>query len=296
MLEIVDRLPEFFDEPFADSSAIPTFLVSGVARRRVTVALSGDGGDELFFGYPRYFYADRARWLISAPRTLRRAAAAVANVVPVGIVKRASHLLRDDDPDPYARFISWWSRSDVLRLAGQVVENPTYAAARCRLSAVAYGYRAPALDIVSYLPEDILTKVDRASMAVSLETRCPFLDHTVAEFALTLALRIRKNGQVGKLPLRRLLYRRVPRALLDRPKMGFGVPLAEWLRGPLRGRMTAYLDGECLPLLGLEPEPARAAWREFLGGGQDQLTARLWNVFTLAAWVEHWCPEPAEAT
>jgi asparagine synthase (glutamine-hydrolysing) len=131
-------------------------------------------------------------------------------------------------------------------------------------------------------------------MAVSLETRCPFLDHTVAEFALRLALRVRTNGNVGKLPLRRLLYRRVPRALLDRPKMGFGVPLAEWLRGPLRGRMTAYFDGEHLPLLGLEPEPARAVWRAFLAGGKDHLTARLWNVFTLAAWVERWCPEPAE--
>ena len=152
--------------------------------------------------------------------------------------------------------------------------------------------RPPILDIVSYLPEDILTKVDRASMAVSLETRCPLLDHRVAEFAVKLPLAYRTNGRVGKLPLRRLLEHRVPRSLIERPKMGFGVPLADWLRGPLRPRMASYVDGPLLAALGLNPAPARLVWRNFLAGRAHR-TDLLWNLFALAAWAEYWKPESA---
>jgi asparagine synthase (glutamine-hydrolysing) len=225
---------------------------------RVTVALSGDGGDELFFGYPRYFFHDRARRLLDAPAPVRRALAGLAAVAPWRRVRRAADVLREESGDHYVRFIAWWSEHDVARMAGPVPPHPAYSAALARLAALPVSARAPVLDVVSYLPDDILTKVDRASMGVSLETRCPLLDHRVAEFALRLPLHQRANRRRGKLPLRRLLEKRVPRALIDRPKMGFGVPLADWLRGPLRTRMDAYvLGGKSLSLPGLDAGPAR---------------------------------------
>ena len=292
MLDVVDRLPSFFDEPFADSSAIPTYLVSRVTRQHVTVALSGDGGDELFFGYPRYFFVDRAAWLLSAPRAVRRALAGVASAAPWRRVRRAADVLLDDDRDRYGRFIAWWSGEELRAMAGPVAENPVYEEARARLAALNHQERAPILDVVSYLPEDILTKVDRASMAVSLETRCPLLDHRVAEFALGLPLHMKTGGGVGKLPLRRLLRKRVPVELTDRPKMGFGVPLDQWLRGPLRERMDAAVNGRVLKELGLDAAPAQALWREFLAGRVHR-TDRLWSLFALAEWVAHWRPQPA---
>jgi asparagine synthase (glutamine-hydrolysing) len=294
MLELVDRLPEMFDEPFADSSAIPTWLVSQITRQHVTVALSGDGGDELFFGYPRYFYATRAEWLLGAPRPIRRTVARVAAAAPWRRVRRAADVLRDDDGDPYGRFVAWWGGAELSRMAGTVPAHPAYMAALQRLGPLQPTARPPVLDVVSYLPDDILTKVDRASMAVSLETRCPLLDHRVAELALRLPLSMRTDGRIGKMPLRRLLEKRVPRALIDRPKMGFGVPLADWFRGPLRSRMDRYVDGPFLETLGLEPAPARTLWREFLVGRSHRADL-LWNALALAAWVERWAPEPVVA-
>jgi asparagine synthase (glutamine-hydrolysing) len=291
MLDVVERLPAFFDEPFADSSAIPMYLVSRATRRRVTVALSGDGGDELFFGYPRYFHLNRWGWLLRAPRPLRRAAALLAAAAPWRRVRRAADVLQDDDADPYGRFVAWWSRGDLARFGAGTPEFPAYASALERVAALEATARSPILDVVSYLPEDILTKVDRASMAVSLETRCPLLDHRVAEFALKLPLRLRSNGRTGKLPLRRLLDRRVPRALTERPKMGFGVPLADWLHGPLRTQMSTYVNGPLLGGLGLDPTPARRLWSDFLAR-RSHRTDLLWNVFALAAWAEQWKPDP----
>jgi asparagine synthase (glutamine-hydrolysing) len=293
MLDVVERLPAFFDEPFADSSAIPTYLVSRATRGHVTVALSGDGGDELFFGYPRYFLVTRGRWLLGAPRLVRRAAARVAAASSKRRMRRAADILVQDEEDPYARFVSWWGRSDRARFGATACDFPAYVAALERVAALEPRARPPVLDVVSYLPEDILTKVDRASMAASLETRCPLLDHRVAEFALTLPLALRMNGRTGKLPLRRLLARRVPRALTDRPKMGFGVPLADWLRGPLRVRMASYVDGPTLSALGLDPTPARLLWRAFLAGRAHR-TDQLWSVFALAAWAESWKPDPID--
>jgi asparagine synthase (glutamine-hydrolysing) len=294
MLDVVERLPEFFDEPFADSSAIPTYLVSKATRRHVTVALSGDGGDELFFGYPRYFFVNRGKWLLSAPAPVRRGVALFAAAAPWRRVRRVADVLREDDGDAYARFVAWWGGRDLAILGGATPANPAYAAARLRLGPLSISARSPVLDVVSYLPEDILTKVDRASMAVSLETRCPLLDHRVAELALRLPLHLRTDGRVGKLPLRRLLAKRVPDALIDRPKMGFGVPLADWLSGPLRPRMAGYVDGPLLSHLGLDPQPARSLWRQFLAG-QTHRVDLLWNVYALAAWVEQWKPEPVTA-
>lgn len=294
MLEIVDRLPTLLDEPFADSSVIPTFLVSRITRRHVTVALSGDGGDELFFGYPRYFFHARAGRLMDAPRSVQRSVAALAAAAPWRRVRRIADVLREESDDHYARFVTWWSDSDVATMAGTVAPHPAYVDARRRLAALPAAERPPVLDVVSYLPDDILTKVDRASMAVSLETRSPLLDHRVAEFALGLPLALRMRGRRGKLPLRRLLEKRVPRALVDRPKMGFGVPLADWLRGPLRGRVDGYLDGPWLRELGLDLAPARAVWRDFLAGRSHRVD-RLWSLFALGAWAEHWKPQPAES-
>jgi len=292
MLGIVDAIPGFFDEPFADSSAVPTYLVSRIARQRVTVALSGDGGDELFFGYPRYHHYARRGWALGTPGLVRRLAALAASAVPRRRFQRAADVLRQEEADPYLHFIAWWGAREVEALSGRPpADNPIYAAARERLAPLPPRERPPVLDLVSYLPEDILTKVDRTSMAASLEARAPLLDHRVAEFALRLPLALKWRRGRAKRLLRRVLYKRVPRRLLERPKMGFGVPLGDWFRGPLRERMSAHLAGPLLEDLGLEPAVARALWADFLAGRRLR-TELLWSLFVLMAWAEHWKSEP----
>jgi asparagine synthase (glutamine-hydrolysing) len=284
MLAVVDRLPAMYDEPFADSSAVPTYLVSRTAREMVTVALSGDGGDELFFGYPRYRYYTTAAAALSLPRPLRRAAAFAAARMPTRRMRRIADVLRSDDPDLYSRFVSWWTTPAIEAMTGAApLVAPAYADALRRAATLRIDSRAALLDVVSYLPEDILTKVDRASMAVSLEVRAPLLDHRVAEFALSLPITLKRRGGTMKWLLRELLYKRVPRELVDRPKMGFGVPLADWFRGPLRERMDDYCAGHDLEDLGIRPEPVRAMWADFSRG--EKLRADLlWQMFALVAW------------
>jgi len=251
MLTIVDRLAGMFDEPFADSSAVPTYLVSRAARRRVTVALSGDGGDELFWGYPRYRFHARVSPILALPRPLRLAAAAGADMLRSRRMRRAAHVLRSDDSDQYARFVSWWRPSEIAQMTGRLpLTAALYGDAFKRGAGLSEYDRPPLLDLVSYLPEDILTKVDRASMAVSLEVRAPLLDHRIAELALALPPHLKQRGATTKYLLRRLLYKRVPRELLERPKMGFGVPLDDWFRGPLRQRMAEFVAGPDLEDLG----------------------------------------------
>jgi len=291
MLDVVERLPDVFDEPFGDSSAIPTYVVSRITRQRVTVALSGDGGDEIFLGYPRYLHHARSGWLTSAPRIFRRTVAGAAAAIPWRRVRRVADVLRDDQPDIYARFITTWSGDDLNVLYGPTPEAPAYKETYRKLGASSRLQRAPLLDIVSYLPDDILTKVDRASMAVSLETRCPFLDHRLAEYALRLPVSLKTDGRLGKLPLRRLLSKRLPHELTNRPKRGFGVPLEDWFRGPLRERMAEYLSGRDLVELGLNPEPGRRLWQDFLRG-RSHRADRLWNLFVLIAWAKRWRPLP----
>jgi asparagine synthase (glutamine-hydrolysing) len=287
MLDVVDRLACMFDEPFADSSAVPTYLVSKIARASVTVALSGDGGDELFLGYPRYRLHIQAAAAMELPRSVRRAAAFGADRLPTRRLRRIADVLRSDDTDPYARFISWWRPEDIAALTGQPPpDGPAYADAQARCAALHRQDRASLIDIVSYLPEDILTKVDRASMAVSLEVRAPLLDHRVVEFALGLPVSLKYRRGTTKWLLRRLLYKRVPRALVDRPKMGFGVPLAAWFRGPLRERMDRYCAGDDFGDLALDPGPIRRLWADF-GAGRTHRTDLLWQMFTLAAWASH---------
>jgi len=284
MLAVVDRLPAMYDEPFADSSAVPTYLVSRTAREMVTVALSGDGGDELFFGYPRYRYHRTAAAVLSLPRSLRRAAAFGAARMPTRRLRRIADVLRSDETDHYARFVSWWTPPDIEAMTGAAAPvGPAYAEALRRAAALRVDSRAALLDVVSYLPEDILTKVDRASMAVSLEVRAPLLDHRVAEFALALPIALKRRGRTMKWLLRQLLYKRVPRELIDRPKMGFGVPLGDWFRGPLRERMDDYCAGHDLEDLGIHPEPVRAMWAAF-ARGENPRTDLLWQMFALVAW------------
>jgi asparagine synthase (glutamine-hydrolysing) len=284
MLELVDRLPDMYDEPFADSSAVPTFLVSRIARSRVTVALSGDGGDELFFGYPRYRFHGAAAAVLALPAPLRRAAAAGASRLPTRRLRRIADVLRSDDRDSYARFISWWQPDDIVAMTSKLpLVAPLYEDSFERIGALAEGDRPPLLDLVSYLPEDILTKVDRASMAVSLEVRAPLLDHRVVEFVLALPSSMKRRGGTSKWLLRKLLYKRVPRELVERPKMGFGVPLDDWFRGPLRDRMSDYCAGGDLEALGISPRAVRSLWSDFLNG-RSHRTDLLWQMFSLIAW------------
>ncbi len=284
MLDVIDRLPSIFDEPFADSSAIPTYLVSRAARGGVTVALSGDGGDELFFGYPRYRYFTQAQWALNLPGPLKRLGAAVARRGTTRRFRRIADVLGAEAGDGYLPFITWFGSEAVTAMMGRPTSAaPLYAAMYDRLAGRPRATWPGLLDLVSYLPDDILVKVDRASMATSLELRAPLLDHRVVEFALGLPPSLRGPALPSKYLLRRLLYARVPQALVDRPKMGFGVPLREWFHGPLRERMDEYCSSDAFEVAGLNPAPIRRIWREFKGGVEHRPDL-LWSAYSLAAW------------
>lgn len=297
MLDVVATMSRHMDEPFADSSLIPTYVVSRMTRRHVTVALSGDGGDELFFGYPRFWYYADMRWLLQAPRGVQDSLAALASRVPRRRFRRAADVLRQEDADGYRRFVTYWSEADAGRMSGRA-SSPyeTYDDVTRQMSRLPAELRPPVLDLVTYLPEDILTKVDRASMAVSLEARAPLLDHRLVEFALRLPLDLKRREGTSKWLLRRALYKRVPRELLERPKMGFGVPLADWFRGPLCAAFEERLAGDGLAALGLDPGPARLLWSDFKARKSNR-TDLLWSLHALLAWSEHALtnPRPAES-
>ena len=306
--DVIPNLPDYYDEPFADSSQIPTYLVSALTRRHVTVALSGDGGDEVFAGYTRYTWGDLLRRRTGRiPRPLRALAARalsalgedtwdrVLSVLPATCLpshpgqkvhKLADVLALKDDMALYRRLITAWNPADVVPGA---VETPTVAwddtAAR---DVPAFLERMQLLDTLTYLPDDILAKVDRASMAVALEARVPLLDHRVVEFAWSLprAMKVR-NGQ-GKWLLRQVLARHVPPALTERPKMGFGIPVDRWLAGPLRDWAEDLLSPAALAEGGLlNPAPIRAAWDEHLSGRRNRVT-ELWCVLMFQAWRRRW--------
>ena len=285
-LDLIPKIPLHYDEPFADSSAIPTMLVSRFAREHVTVALSGDGGDELFWGYQRYFAYRKMRGMLKGPRWLRRSAGAALSLVPDRRFRRAGALLAEDaaTEDRYLRFVKILTQREVERIAGRPAELPAlYQDARDRIGES----REDAVsirDLVSYLPEDILTKVDRASMAFSLEARVPLLDHRVVELSLSLPFDLKYRDGQGKHILRRLLYRRVPRELIDRPKMGFGVPLRQWFRGALRPQLSETLSPAAIERAGLvDPEGARA----LLGDDFECVDSRpeaVWSLYMLHLW------------
>ena len=295
LLDVVDRLPDMFDEPFGDSSAIPTYVVSAMARQQVTVALSGDGGDELFFGYPRYRHFVDSRWVLALPRPARELGAFVAARMGGRRQQRVADVLRAEEGDAYEAFISWCTPRQIAACTGHPSPRaPLYqdmldSTADCRPD-----LRCQLFDLVSYLPDDILTKVDRASMAVGLETRSPLLDHRVVEFALSLPAVLKSQGGQTKWLLRWLLYKRVPRSLLERPKMGFGVPLRDWFLGPLRERMDDYSRSDAWESMGIEPDPLRRMWREFSRGRYHRPDV-VWQAFTLAAWSARFRPSSGTA-
>lgn len=299
-LRAVPRLAGVYDEPFADSSQLPTLLVSELARRDVTVALSGDAGDELFAGYSHYSMAPRL-WnaLAPLPSALRRAAAGGLRAVPAGLLNAlgglAGHGLAGDrmhkgldllaarDVDEvYARLVSYWWRSPLVIGAGDVERADIVPSPAAGDTLHSFMLR----DTVSYLPDDILVKVDRASMSVSLEVHVPLLDHRIFEFAwgLPTAMKVR-DGQTKWL-LRRLLERYVPAALIERPKMGFSIPLAEWLRGPLRDWAGALLDPVKLRTQGyLDAGQVQSRWQQHQSGSRNW-QHELWNVLMFQAWLE----------
>jgi len=310
-MAVVPQLPSLYSEPFADVSQIPTFLVSKLARRHVTVALSGDGGDELFSGYTRYRMADRVWQVLSKiPPGLRRAAARLALSLPpaqwdrllggpmrllpartrphlVGdkLHKAANVVGLDNADEIYRTLASLWPRPDAVVLGASEPATPLTAPGSTEQIPDPVR-RMMYLDLVGYLPDDILAKVDRASMAVGLEARVPLLDHRLVEFTWRLPLSVlRRNGQ-SKWPLRRVLDRHVPRPLTTRPKMGFGVPIDSWLRGGLRDWAESLLDERRLAQEGLfDPEPIRATWQAHLGGHRNQ-QYQLWSVLMFQAWHE----------
>jgi len=304
-LSVVPRLAEIYDEPFADSSQIPTFAISKMTRARVTVALSGDGGDELFAGYNRYVLAGgQLAMLARLPMPLRRGVAGtlqavpdraadfVARFVPAKMrpaqpadkLKKLAEVLRLDGDEVYMRLVS--QCPDPAALMHGIAEHPI----SMDWPAGAQGgplERMQLFDTATYLPDDILQKVDRASMAVSLEVRPPLLDHRIVEFAWRLPLHMRiRNGETKWL-LRRVLDRYVPRTLIERPKMGFGIPLAAWLRGPLRDWAEDLLDPQRLGGGLLDPFAVRAMWSEHLRGGRNWAYA-LWTVLMFEAWRRRW--------
>lgn len=308
-MNVIPSLPDHYSEPFADSSQIPTYLVSKLARTAVTVSLSGDAGDELFGGYTRYDLTSRL-WerLSRIPRPLRHVAAklltrlspdqweSIASVARPfasslrrysaigGKVHKAAGVLASRSADDlYQGLTAYWrDPSDVVVDGAEADDRFAALDLPAGLNAVE---RMMAIDLVTYLPDDILTKVDRAGMAVALEGRIPMLDHRVVEFAwsLPIAYKIR-DGQM-KWPLRQMLYRHVPRDMIERPKMGFGVPVAAWLRGPLSDWAEALLDEQALRDAGyLHPAPIRAAWQAHRSGAVD-MQYRLWPVLMFQAWL-----------
>ncbi|MCK9264935.1 MAG: asparagine synthase (glutamine-hydrolyzing) [Deltaproteobacteria bacterium] len=309
---VIPRLPTLYDEPFGDSSQIPTFLVSELARRHVTVSLSGDGGDELFGGYNRYFRGmELYRHANRFSDTLRRKLTRAVTLLPPAAWNRMFALMRPllpsrlrnasspgtklhelakilDSHTPeaiYLSLLSHWHDPASLVLHSREPETAVNVPGRW-LDCRSHEYRMMYLDLVTYLPDDILVKVDRAAMAVSLETRVPFLDHSIVEFSWRLPLSMKIRSNQGKWVLRRVLDRYVPREIMERPKMGFGVPIDLWLRGPLREWAETLLNESRLKSEGFfNPDPIREKWTEHLSG-RSNWQYLLWDVLMFQAWHE----------
>ena len=286
----VEDIVRQFDEPFADSSAIPTYCLAELTRSHVTVALSGDGGDELFAGYDRYRDFFRKRALYRIPGVIRRATAGfVSDVLPQGM--RGKRFLRSLTLDPFDDYV-WGDRElwngdllqpDILSSLGgaQQLEQGRYLFAEGPASELDM---LCLHDIDRYLPDDVLTKVDRMSMAVSLEVRVPLLDHRVAEFAGTLPAWMRLRGRTGKYLLKKLLERYLPLEIVHRPKRGFGVPLGRWFRRELRGELLDTLTPDRVRSVGVfRPEAVNFLIRQHLSGQRDQ-SALLWHLFVFHLW------------
>jgi len=315
-LSLIPQLPHLYDEPFADSSQIPTYFVSQAAKKEVTVSLSGDAGDELFGGYNRYLMAPelwkKINWM---PFSARKLLGSSLSKIPMGlwdkigdlynltrsdsrgiarlgdkISKTALRLKNVDSLDAlYKSLVCEWPDTDALvkgssnsssTLINLIEESLPSGGLDNSESRMMYW------DTISYLPDDILCKVDRAAMANSLETRVPFLDHRVVELAHRIPLQFKIKDSIGKSVLRDILYKHVPKDLIERPKAGFGIPLAEWLRGPLRPWVEELINSERLVREGyLQPELVHQVWREHLSGKRDW-SFRIWSVVIFQQWLE----------
>jgi asparagine synthase (glutamine-hydrolysing) len=299
---VIPALPTIYDEPFADSSQVPTYLLSKLTRQHVTVALSGDGGDELFAGYTRHRFA---RLLTETPQAAGKALACGLGMVgpalwervfgllpqrrrlphPSEKIFKAAAVLRGGRQGAYRALVSAWHEPEALvkhgvELKGAVFDASLAAKLPDALDLMQY------LDAATYLPDDILTKVDRASMAVALEVRVPLLDHRVVELTWRLPSRLMMRRGTSKWLLRQVLYRHVPKHLVERPKMGFTLPIGQWLRGPLRPWAEELLSESRLAAGGLlNPAPILARWREHLDRRRDWHQS-LWTVLMFQAWRE----------
>ena len=310
-LEVIPALPTIYDEPFSDPSQIPTYLVSRLARQHVTVALSGDGGDELFCGYGRYRSAV-SLWqrLSGMPEPMRKLLGGAMQMVPAAawqmLQRAAAHAGHGKDDatglehkagkaaamladgslrNVYRLLVSHWHEPACVLLDSGATPD-LFAHAR-----VDHGLdpmqQLMLLDAQTYLPDDILVKVDRAAMAASLETRAPFLDHRVVEFAWRLPQQMKVRDGRGKWALRQVLAQHVPLTLIDRPKMGFGVPIGAWLRGPLRDWAESLLDASRLRREGyFDAAPLRRRWEEHLSGKRNW-QYHLWDVLMFQSWLAH---------
>lgn len=309
--EVIDLVPEIariHDEPFADSSSIPTTLLARFAREQVTVALSGDGGDELFGGYPRYFWAERIQ------RTRRRLGASGSRLT-AGLLRslpaawldgldslvlgkrfgganglsdrvyRFADYLRCSPGDVYREIISAWKNPAEVMAAGS---SDALLADPARHAPLGWAESMMAIDQERFLPDDVLTKMDRATMAVALEGRAPLLDHRLVEWAWRVPpeLKLSPKGDLGKLVMRKVLYRHVPQALMERPKMGFGMPIGVWLRGPLKPWAEDMLQARRLAELGLQADRVQRVWQAHLAG--ENHLAEIWTVLMWVQWQERW--------
>ncbi len=315
---VIPQLSDIWDEPFGDVSEIPMHLVSRLARTQVTVSLSGDGGDELFAGYNRHAWLERL-WRRSSvlPDPVRRMTGSALGRVPPGLVDAAARattlmpsrfqirnpaskvakvgkvLAASGPEDAYLSLVSYWDRAESMVVGAG--PSASMAARPSEWPALdGMTEQMLWLDVVSYLPDDILTKLDRAAMAVSLETRVPFLDRAVFDLAWRLPMSVKLHEGSTKWLLRQVLYRHVPADLVERPKMGFGFPIGPMLRGSLRPWAEALLDEKRLDHQGLlDPEPIRRAWQQHVGGRRD-FAHELWSILALQAWLDRWMPDLGE--
>ncbi|MEI6553594.1 MAG: asparagine synthase (glutamine-hydrolyzing), partial [bacterium] len=305
---VIPRLPIIYDEPFADSSQIPTFLVSEFAKRHVTVSLSGDAGDELFGGYNRYIFANsywnyikivpthlrswiagkllcrpQHEWSLLINKYKKLLLGARIPSSPGDKVHKIANVLRCQNiSDYYATVTSTWIDPSSLVVDSTQSDFSANTTLNDKLDIVS---SLMEMDTLHYLPDDILVKVDRASMAVSLESRVPMLDHRLAEFSCTLSTAIKLRSAESKWPLRQILYKHVPKPLLERPKMGFGVPLGDWLRGPLRQWAEELLDPIRIEKEGyLKSVPIRQKWEEHINNKKDW-SHQLWIILMFQAWL-----------
>lgn len=315
-MSVIPKLPNLYDEPFADSSQLPTYLVSALARQHVTVSLSGDGGDELLGGYNRHAWVDKIWARVGRlPGFSRRAFAhatktlspdrwdsifeSLGEVLPSRLSPRMPgqklHKLAGviDAKSPeamYRRLATHWHSPNSIVLGTNRAHGATNGRHWPNLGSTAQEIML--MDLVTYLPDDILVKVDRAAMGVSLETRVPFLDHPIIEFAWRLPLNMKIRDGEGKWLLRQVLDRYVPRTLMERPKAGFGIPIDDWLRGPLKDWAEDLLGEQRLKNEGyLNPSPIRKAWREHLTGTRSR-QHELWTILMFQSWLESWRGNP----